>query len=489
MSVAERIAAGVKATFVSRAVNIGVNGLLMVLLSSVLLSPSEYGLLFLVISIIGVAQLFGDLGIARSAARYIAEFKESDSSQVPHVLSIALKYRVLLVTGTVLTIVLVREAIATALGEPDLGVLLLVGTGLLAFRSLHTFNTVAFQGFNAVELSAVVNVVNYLGRITLVVGFVTLGWGVVGALLGYAVGAAVAAVLGLGLLYTRFYRTFDATDAPEAGLRRRILEYSVPLTVSRSAGVIAARVDTILIGFFMNPVAVGFYTLGKQISEFVLAPAGSIGFAVSPTFGEDKANDELDRAARLYESTVKYVLLLYVPATVGILVIAEPAVLLVFGREYAGAVPVVRVLSLFVLVQSFTLVTTNVLDFLGRARVRAIAKGVSSIANFGLNIVFIPMYGVVGAAAATVVTYSAYSLANLYIIHTELDLRVIGLLRIALGTTVISAVMGLCVMVLMPYTANIASLIGVIVLGAAIWASMATISGLFDPRETLSLLT
>lgn len=489
MSVTEKITAGIKATFVSRAVNMGVNGLLIFLLSSVLLDPGGYGRLFLAISIIGVAQLFSDLGLARSMARYVAEFKESDAGQVPHVLSIAFRYRLLLIGGTVVTIALVRNSIANALGDPELGILLLVGAGLLAFRSLHTFNTVAFQGFNAVELSAVVNIVNYLGRLGLVVAFVALGWGVVGALLGYAVAAAIAAILGLGLLYTRFYRSFDAAGAPEPSLRRRILEYSVPLTVSRSAGVIAARVDTILIGFFMNPVAVGFYTLGKQISEFVLAPAGSIGFAVSPTFGEDKANDDLDRAARLYETTVQYVLLLYVPATVGILVIAEPAILLVFGQEYAGAVPVVRVLGLFVLVQSVTLVTTDVLDFLGRARVRAVAKGACSVANFGLNILLIPVYGVVGAAAATVATYTVYALANLYIVHSELDLRVAGLLRTATGTTVISVVMGLFVVVLTPYAAGVVSLLGVVLLGAAVWASLATVSGLLDPRETLSILT
>ena len=489
MSVTEKIAAGVKVTFLSRAVNMGVNGLLIFLLSSVLLDPGGYGLLFLVISIIGVAQLFGDLGLARSAARYLAEFKESDPSQVPHVLSIALRYRLVLIGGTVLAIVLARDVIASTLGEPSIGTLLLVGTGLLAFRSLHTFNTVAFQGFNAVEYSAVVNIVNYLGRLALVVGFVALGWGVAGALLGYVVGAAIAAILGLALLYTKFYRGYDASDAPEAGLRRRILEYSVPLTVSRSAGIIAARIDTILIGFFMTPVAVGFYTLGKQISEFVLAPAGSIGFAVSPTFGEDKANDELERAARLYETTVQYVLLLYVPATIGILVIAEPAILLVFGQEYAGAVPVIRVLAFFVLVQSITLVTTDVLDFLGRARTRAIAKGISSIANFGLNIALIPIYGVAGAAAATVVTYSAYALANLYIVHSELDLRIGHILRVAGGTTVISAVMGGCVVVLAPYVGGFLSLAGVILLGAAVWAGLATVSGLLDPKETLSMLT
>ena len=489
MSVTEKIATGVKVTFLSRAVNMGVNGLLIFLLSSVLLDPGGYGLLFLVISIVGVAQLFGDLGLGRSAARYITEFKESDSGQVPHVLSIALRYRLVLITGAVLAIVLLRDAIASMLNEPSIETLLLVGAGLLAFRSLHKFNTVALQGFNAVELSAVVNIVNYLARLALVVGFVVIGWGVAGALLGYAIGAAIATALGLAILYAKFYREYDASDAPEPGLRRRILEYSVPITVSQSAGTLSARIDTILIGFFMNPVAVGFYTLGKQISEFVLAPAGSIGFAVSPTFGEDKANDELDRAARLYETTVEYVLLLYVPATIGILVIAEPAILLVFGQEYAGAIPVVQIFSLFVLVQSITLVTTDVLDFLGRARTRAVAKGVTSIANFGLNIVLIPTYGVAGAAAATVVTYSAYALANLYIVNTELDLRIGYILRSAVGTTVISVVMGLCVVALAPHVGGFVSLIGVILLGAAVWASLATVSGLLDPRETLSMLT
>ncbi|QFU85023.1 oligosaccharide flippase family protein [Natronorubrum aibiense] len=489
MSVTEKIVHGVKVTFVSRAVNMTANGLLIYLLSSVLLDPNGYGLLFLTISIIGVVQLFGDLGLAGSAARYIAEFKESDPSQVPHVLSIALRYRLLLITGTVLAVVLTRDIVVTVLDEPGLELLLLAGAGLLAFRSLLTFSSLTFQGFNALKLSAVINIVNNLGRLALVVGFVTLGWGVVGALLGYVVGAAVAAVLGLGLLYVRYYRSYNIADAPEPGLRRRILEYSIPLTVSRSAGAISAQIDIILIGFFMNPVAVGFYTLGKQISEFVLAPAQSIGFAISPTFGEDKANSKLDRAARLYESTVQYVLLLYVPMTIGVFATAEPMILLVFGQEYAGAVPVIQVLSLFILVQSLTLVTTDVLDFLGRARMRAIAKGVSAVANLGLNILLIPVYGVVGAAVATVVTYSVYTMANLYIVHSELDLRVAYLGGVAIRTTAISSVMGLSVMMLAPHIAGIVSLASVILLGAAIWAILATASGLFDPKETFALLT
>lgn len=488
MTVTEKTAAALKVTFVSRAVNMGVNGLLIFLLSSVFLGPEGYGLLFLVISIISVLQLFADLGLARSAARYLAEFKEVNPGQVPHVLLISYRYRLLLLGTSVLAIVVIRSQIASALNEPEIGVLLLIGSALLVFRSLHTFNVVVFQGFNAVEFSAAVNIANYLGRITFVICFAALGFGVAGALFGYVVGATIATVLGIVLLYTRFYRCFDNSEEPEQGLKRRILEYSVPLTVSRSAGVLAARIDTILIGIFMTPVAVGFYTLGRQISEFVLSPAESLGFAVSPTFGEDKANDEIDQAARRYEKSVQYILLMYIPATIGLFLVSRPAVLLVFGPEYAGAVPVVKIFAFYILVQSITAITTDVLDYLGRARTRALAKGVSAIANFGLNVVFIPIYGVAGAAAATVITYTIYATANIYIANNELNLQVGGLFRVAAGTTVISIVMGLCIIVLASHINSVGSLMAVVLLSIIIWAVLATGSGLLNPKEAINAL-
>jgi len=58
----------------------------MLLLARELLTPDEYGLLFFVIAVIGVAGMFTDLGIARSAARYISESKGTDSGKIPYLL-------------------------------------------------------------------------------------------------------------------------------------------------------------------------------------------------------------------------------------------------------------------------------------------------------------------------------------------------------------------------------------------------------------------
>jgi len=55
--------------------------------------------------------------------------------------------------------------------------------------------------------------------------FVLAGFGALGAFFGYIVGYAVAAVIGMGILYYGFYVRYDAADEYEDGLSRRLLEY------------------------------------------------------------------------------------------------------------------------------------------------------------------------------------------------------------------------------------------------------------------------
>lgn len=489
MSLSTNQLRGVKASIVSRFVHIGTNGLLIVLLAGYLLTPDEYGILFLVLSIVALGQLFADLGIARSAARYISEFKESDPSQVPHILEVSMRFRNLLILTVFTAIVLGRDLIATLLGEPEIAALLVLGALFLAFQSFKVYHVTIFQGFNRVEYSAIVSIVDNLGRLSFVVAFGLLGLGAAGALLGYVLGSVLAAVLALCLLSLRFHRRYERANNPEAGLRRRIAEYSIPLAASRSANVVDKEMDIILVAFFLNPAAVAFYTLAKQISEFVEAPAGSIGFALSPAYGEEKANGRIDRASSIYETSLQYVLLLYVPAIVGIVLVAEPAILIVFGEAYASAVPVIQILGLFVLFKAVNSITTQALDYLGRARHRAIAKGLTSAANLGLNIVLIPIMGVVGAALATVLTFGLYSITNVYIMHLELSISWNRILRIAGIGTGIALLMGGCVMFLTPFVSGIVSLVAVVAVGVFVWGVLVTSSGLVEVEEAMSALS
>ncbi|WP_331233276.1 flippase [Natronorarus salvus] len=479
---------GLKATLVADIVRVVVQGALVIVLVRLFLTPGEYGLLFLAISVFSVALLFGQLGFPKSAARYVAEYRETDPGQVPHIVRVSMGYNAVTVGITAIVVAAASGPIARAIGEPALAPFLLLGFGYIVFSALNGYLHLVFQGFNRVDLSAIVVVVTNLGTLGFVLGLVAVGFGALGALFGYIAGYAVASVVGLVMLH----RTLSAYErAPAIGydLPRRIAEYSVPLTVTRSANVLYKRVDLVLIGFFLTPVAVGYYTLAKQIADFVMAPAQALGFTVSPTYGERKAGEQLESAARLYESTFEGICLLYLPGIVGLVLVAEPMVRHVFGTAYLGAVPAIQVLSGFVLFQAIDKITNDGLDYLGRARARAIAKGATGVLNFVLSLLLIPVVGIVGAAAATVFSFGLMVAFNVYVIHTELGLDLARMARSLAHVSLIALAMGAVVWLSVPLATNILALFAVVGLGLLVWLVAASFFGMVDPREPMTLIS
>ncbi|MCW8172629.1 flippase [Natrialba swarupiae] len=487
MSTREHIVRGFKATLVARAIYMISSALLMFVLARYLLDPDGYGALYWAIGILAVVQLFADVGLGKSAARYISEYRETDPGQIPHLLRSTVAFKLVVLTVVASALLVFHERIAVLLGDPSAALFLAAGVLYITVNSFNVFSQIAFQGFNRLEYSAAVQAIGGTARLVFAVLFVLMGLGALGALFGYIVGYAIAAVFRMAVLYYRFYRPTDPAPTYEEGLSRRLAEYSVPLTATRSANVVDKQIDTVLVGVFLTPAAVAFYTLGKQITDFVLAPAESLGFTISPNFGEQKAAGKLEEARRIYETSLTHTMLVYVPAAAGLAIVAEPFITLVFG-DYAGAVPVLQILAAFVVLQAITNLTSDSLDYLGRARARAVAKGVTAAANLGLNLLLIPTIGVVGAALATVATHSVYVAVNLYIVHTELSLRLARLGRSMAIICSITGAMAVAVLLVTPMVSTVLMLFATIGLGGLVWAVLVLVSGFVDLRDVRSVV-
>jgi len=489
MAFADRLAHGVKASFAARIVKIVTNALLLIVLTRFLFTTDQYGLLYTVISVVGVASMFATLGLPSSAARYVAEYSETDATQVPQILRVS----VLFVFGfgllTALVLTVFNGQIAALVDESAVAPLLFVAAVYVVFESLHKYLTGIFQGLNEIALSAAINAIAQVGRLCFVIALVVVGWGVWGALAGYLLGFVLSVAIGGYLLYTRFYRTLSTADDIEDGLVRRILEYSVPLTATRGATVVDKKIDTILVTALAGLTPAAFYTVAKQVADACVSPASSLGYTISPAFGEDKAGDRLERAARLYEYSLEHVLIFYIPATVGLMLVAEPTMRHVFGQQYLGATPVVQVYSLFILANAINKITTDSLDYLGRARTRAIFKGGMAVGNVSLNLLLIPIYGAAGAAVASVVTFGSYTALCVYIMTTELPIRFSEITRPVARVFVIAAVMGVGVALLLPYVTGVVTLVAVIAAGGGIWLVLSAAWGVIDVEQLWSYVT
>ncbi|WP_232688869.1 flippase [Halobacterium zhouii] len=488
MSLSDRVSRGLRAELAGQAVSMGAKAGLMVLLARYLLTPAEWGLLQFALPIVGVLAVFGTLGLPKSAARYVTEYAERDPGQIPHVVGQTLRYLVALVAVVGGALAVGADALANWLNTPAVAPFLLVGVGYVAFRSFSNLTGLLFQGFNRVDYKAVVTVTTAVVQLLAAVGLVLAGYGALGAFVGYVAGFAVAAVVGLVILRRRVLANIEAADEVDADLTRRLLEYSVPLTATRGANVLDKKVDAILVGVLLNVTAVGYYALAKQVADFVSMPATAFGFTISPAIGEQSAGRRDDRAASIYQESLRHLLLLYVPACSGIVLVAEPMVRYVFGSAYLPAVPVVQVFAGYVLLDAVNQMTSDTLDYLGRARSRAVVKSVMAVSNFVLTLALVPVLGVLGAAVATIVTYATYTVANVRVIHDELGLDGVRLCTDLAVACLVSVGMAVVVLVSLPLVSGVLTLFAVVGVGFGAWAVLGTASGLLDVRRVVGVL-
>lgn len=475
----EDIISRVRSVFVWKIIGAVGAALLTVILAQ-LLDPSEYGLLFLTFSVIQVVMIGSKLGIAPSAARYVSEYKIKDPGQIVHIVRTSAAYNLVTILLISVLLFLTSGLIADLTGEPELERFLIIGVLYLIFATTTRYIRGILQGLEAVAGSSFIRAVEQASPIVFAVGFVLLGYGAIGALGGYIISFVVAALIGTYLMINRISDAAGPVTELENGLRKRIAEYSVPITATSAADVVDKQLDTILVGFFLTPVSVSYYVIAKQGTSFIQTPAKALGFSMAPSFSTEKANKNIEEFSKFYQSALVHTLLFYIPAAAGIIVVSDPTINIVFGSEYDGAVPVLQVLSIYAICQSINNITTKGLDFIGRAKIRAYIKGGTSVLNVILNIILIPLIGVVGAAIATVITYSMYTLGNLHIAHSELQLSVSCLLRKCLHILIITAVMSVAVYYMSHMITGLLTLSLTILVGVGIWAILSIVSGLLN---------
>lgn len=462
-----------------------VSGALLVVILARLLDPDSYGLLYLTLAVIGVGKLFAKLGLGRSTARYIAEYKESDPSQLKNIIKFSIRVSLVLMLIVTVIIGVGRQQIAILINEPDVVPYLAVGSLFLLSTTMLGLLRKILQGFESIKPAAVLSIIQSLGKFVFAIGLTVTSFGAIGALTGYFLGSLIASIIGVFFIYFQYYRPLTQGVSVEPGLRRRIVEYAVPVTASEAAGTLSGRIDTILIGFFLNPVAVSYYTIANQVVTMIQSPVSALGFTLAPTFGAEKSSGSPDTAARIYEEAFIHLMMLYLPASIGLILIAEPLIELVFGRNYLGAVSVLQVFGLYAVVQANLLISAKGLDFLGRARARAIVKSVTSISNVGLNFVLIPMIGVVGAAIATVVTSSIYAVSNIVIIHNELQLREKYMIKETGKIAITSSAMAIVVLLLQRHITGWVTLFIVVGVGLLICILFYTVFSIGNMRKII----
>lgn len=265
----------------------------------------------------------------------------------------------------------------------------------------------------------------------------------------YAAGALTSLVVGLWLLRRHRYPfgRFDPT------LARSYAAFAFPFALLSMLQLVTAEVDKVMIGYFWDAAEVGQYYAAQRITTLALIIPSAVAVLFFPLVSQLWASGDrgaVDRGAATAQRLIGLVTL----PTVTLLIVFAPEVFHLFLSDaYLPAVPIVRLLSLYVLLVSFSVVPTSIIQGFDRPRAGAAIAIASTLTNVGLNLVLIPtsILGVpllgrraVGAALATVIAQGV-SLVAFYVVARRLTGHTYvsrSFLRQAGATAVMAAALG-----------------------------------------------
>jgi O-antigen/teichoic acid export membrane protein len=155
------------------------------------------------------------------------------------------------------------------------------------------------------------------------------------------------------------------------------------------------KTDALLLGYLIGPAAVGFYSVATRINNYVETPFNAVAQVAFPELSATKL--PVENLGKM----IGLMLAASMPLALGVLIAAPWIIQVLAGSAYVEAANCLRLFALMVLIKPFGRMLGLVLEASGRPQLNFRIMWVSAGINLLLNILFIPIWGISGAAFAT----------------------------------------------------------------------------------------
>lgn len=366
-----------------------------------MLTPTEYGVYALGVAAIGTLSSMLFQWIAVTVSRFYALHLAN-----PDVL-LGAAYRIFIPLATLFALACAAYSLWLPAGGPTLWLVIAVGSGTIA-SGLHL---VSIQVANArIEplryglLTASRGALALLGAVL----FINAGFGGDGAVFSAAL-ASIAAVLFFG------QRRRDKSVRDDGQLRRQMIAYGLPLTVTYIATMILDYSDRFIIGWWLDASAVAGYAAPYDLCQQTVGVALNVFFLVSYPRITRAWEQGGASAARQAMVPLARSMLCATPLVLGVFAgMADDISTLIFGsgirRQAAQLMPWITVAVGVAFCKGYFLDIAFQLTRTTRTQSKIIV--VMALLNVALNVVLLPYLGIIGAALSTLIAFSCGALMS-----------------------------------------------------------------------------
>jgi O-antigen/teichoic acid export membrane protein len=374
----------------------------------IFISETDYGLYAIALIPASTMILFQNWGISSALVKYCAHYRATNQKQNLRQLIVAgLTFEV--AAGSALTVISLLTAnfiASTIFSQPASAFLIAMASLVILSTSLSSIAQSVFVGFERMDLNGftmIIQAVTYL----MCPLFVYLGYGALGAVLGYTFSLVATGIIAIILLYFVIFRKLEPDKKSRSSLSQTLkpmLHYGFPIAIASILAGILLQFYNFMMGAFCDLALIGNYRIATNFAVLLTFFTIPISTVLFPAFSKLDAKNEPQLLKTIFASSVKYAALLLVPATLALMVLSQPLISTIYGSKWLHAP---SFLTLYVISNMFSIFGNlslgNLLTGLGETKTWMKLNVLTLCIGVPLAFILIPALEIVGVILCIVV--------------------------------------------------------------------------------------
>jgi len=365
---------------------------------------SEYGIFAYVWVWVMVLGTLTSLGLNSSSLRFIPQYVEQKNTELERGFIFGSRIFALGLSTLVAVIGALALHFSTGLFEPEYVVPFYMALVCLPMFTLIDTQEGTARAYSWIDLALLPPyILRPVLLLVFLAGAVWLGYDASAETAVFAVIAATwLSALGQTLVLERRLRRVVGPGPKKYELNEWI-RVSMPIFFVVGFFMLLSNTDVLVMKIYRPSIDVAMYFAAMKTTSLISFIYYAITAAYAHRFAKYDASGDMEGLAEVLREAVVWTFWPSLAAGIGILVMGWP-LLWLFGEEFTAAYPVMFVLVIGLMARAAVGPIDYMLAMLGQQNACAGVLGLSVAVNLALNFMFIPPWGLMGAAVATTIS-------------------------------------------------------------------------------------
>lgn len=455
-----------------------------------LLGPASYGILTITILFQGIFQVLAAGGLPPSIAKYVSEYMAlGEETLARQTIYTSLKIMIFLglFVGLLMVFFIAPWLSFDFFNKPE-ALLPLQAVGLITpFSVIVGAFRGSFQGTYKMEYILATRAVEQVFMILFATGLVILGLSAFGAVLGTVIGFAASAIVSV-IIFKKYMwkylpkpkKGLKFTIFQELSLAKKLVFFSIPVTMTALAEMAIFSVCTFVMGKFLSSTLVGYFGAADPIARLPLIVSVSVATTILPASSAAFSKKNQKLLDKYVLSAFKYSMIFVIPMCIGIAIFSNPIMSLVYFTrpEYVLGAISLSILVIGMTFYSMFAISSSIIQGIGNPRIPMYILLLGTGVTIILNWIMVPLFSIEGGALATTIACFVMMIPILWL---TFKLTKVNVPYELFGKIIISSIIMGIIILLLPQ--NTMGLIFAIILGCIIYFMSLIILKTFDKND------